>query len=248
VLFAGPAFAADVAVKPDERVFSWRGYYLGLYAGYSWGGADTTGTLDPNNPFGSDAPNAQSAYNANMSPRLKPAGFAGGGTVGANWQAGALVWGVEGDFGAFNLSGSATTSVTPQGVHSPLTSGTTVSADWLATVRGRVGWAFDRSLIYLTGGAAFTSTGFGQTNTYATLGPLGVESFSVSNLRAGVAAGAGWEYAFAPNWSGKVEYLHLDFGTLTGSGVLAVQPVNVAHSTTFTADVARLGINYRFGP
>jgi outer membrane immunogenic protein len=246
VLFAGPAFAADPVTKPvyKEAPFGWAGFYLGGYAGYAWGSADATGTLDPNNPFGNNAPSAQPAYNANMSPGLKPTGFTGGGTIGANWQAGAVVWGVEGDFGAFSLSNSATASVTPPG-HVNLTSNTTVSADWLGTARGRIGLAFDRSLIYATAGAAFTNPGFRQTNTFAT---LGVEDFSASGIRAGWAAGAGWEYMFAPNWSGKIEYLHLDFGTLTGVGVLAAQSVNVTHATTFTADIVRAGINYRFAP
>jgi len=157
------------------------------------------------------------------------------------------VWGVEGDFGAFGLSDSTTTSVAPPG-HVSLTSSTRVSADWLGTVRGRIGWAFERSLIYTTAGAAFANPSFQQTNTFASLGPAGIETFSTSNIRAGWAAGAGWEYMFAPNWSGKIEYLHLDFGTLTGVGVVPVEPVNITHVTTFTADVARAGINYRFAP
>jgi outer membrane immunogenic protein len=249
VLLAGPAFAADPVTKPayKEPVFSWTGLYLGGYAGYALGSADTTGTLDPSSPFGNDAPAAQPAYNANMSPRLKPGGFTGGGMVGANWQTGAIVWGVEGDFGAFNLSGSAPTSVTPPG-HVNLTSSTAVSADWLGTVRGRVGGAVDRSLLYATAGAAFTNLGFRQANTYATLGPAGVETFSMSNARVGLAGGAGWEYMFAPNWSGKIEYLHLAFGTLIGAGFIPTQPVSVTHSTTFTADVVRAGVNYRFAP
>jgi outer membrane immunogenic protein len=248
-LFAGPAFAADVVTKPvyKEPLFSWAGFYLGGYAGYAWGRADATGTLDPSNPFGNGAPTAQPAYNANMSPSLKLNGFTGGGAIGANWQTGAFVWGVEGDFGAFNLSGSATTSVTPPG-HMNLTSNTTVSADWLGTARVRMGLSFDRSLIYATAGAAFANPGFRQTNTYATLGPAGVENISISGVRAGWAAGAGWEYMFASNWSGKIDYLHVDFGTLTGISVIPVQTVNVTHTTAFTADVVRAGINYRFAP
>lgn len=247
VLFGGAALAADVGTRPgsQERVFGWSGFYLGGHAGYAAGKADTAGTLDPNNPFGNSAPAAQPAYNANMSPSLKPNGFAGGGTAGANWQKGALVWGLEGDFGAFGLSRSATTSVTPPG-HVGLTSSTSVSADWLGTVRGRVGFAFGHSLLYATAGAAFTDLRSGQTSTYATLGPRGVENFSAANLRTGVAAGGGWEYMLLPDWSGKIEYLHLDFGTLSGAGSIPIQSVNVTHATTVTADVVRAGVNYRF--
>ncbi len=248
-LSAGPALAADLETKP---AFSWTGLYVGGFAGYAGSRAGTTGTLDPNSPFGNGTPVAQPAYNANMSPGLKSSGFTGGGAVGANWQAAnwhldAAVFGAEADFGAFRFSGSATASVTPPG-HVNLTSSTSAGADWLGTVRWRFGWALDRSLIYGTVGAAFTNLGSRQTNTYAALGPAGVEAFSISNVRLGLAAGAGWEYMFAPNWSGKIEYLHLDFQTLNGVGVLPIQPVNVSHATAFTADVVRAGINYRFAP
>jgi outer membrane immunogenic protein len=244
VLSAGPALAADLVAKPT---FSWTGLYVGGFAGYARSSADATGTLDPNNPFGNSAPVAQPAYNANMSPGLKSSGFTGGGAVGANWQIDAAVFGAEGDFGAFRFLGSATTSATPLG-HVNLTSSTSANADWLGTVRWRFGWAIGHSLIYGTVGAAFTNLGSRQTNTYATLGPAGVEAFSISNVRLGVAAGAGWEYMFAPNWSGKIEYLHLDFETLNGAGVVPIQSVNVTHATTFTSEVVRAGINYRFAP
>jgi outer membrane immunogenic protein len=247
LLFGGPAFAADAAITPATPAFSWTGFYAGGYAGYGWGSVNASGTIDPSSGFGNSAPAAQPAYNANMSPSLKSRGFTGGGTVGANWQMGVFVLGLEGDFGAFDFSDSATTSVTPPG-HVRLTSDTKVSADWLGTVRGRLGWSFARSLIYATGGVAFTNLSFRQVNGYVIGSPGDTESFSISNVATGLAAGAGWEYAFAPNWSGKVEYLHLDFGTVSGTGVIPVQPVNVQHSIDLTADVVRAGINYKFGP
>jgi outer membrane immunogenic protein len=251
LLFASSALAADLGVPVKApaamplMALNWAGFYIGGYAGYGWGNSDTTGTLDPNSAFGNAPPVAQPAYNANMSPSLKPAGFTGGGTIGVNQQTGAVVWGIEGDFGAFHLSDSATTSVTPPG-HVNLTSVTTVNTDWLGTVRGRLGWAFGSSLIYGTGGVAFTNLNFHQVNSYAIGLPGSVEDFSISDVKAGWTVGAGLEHMFAPKWSAKIEYLYMDFGSVNGTGVVPVQPVNVAHSANLTANVVRAGINFHF--
>ncbi len=230
---------------------NWTGIYFGGYAGYAWGSSNTLGTLDPNSAFGNGAPVAQPAYNANMSPALNPDGFSGGGTIGYNWQVGRVVLGAEGEFGAFNLRDSAVTSVTPTG-HVNLTSATQVDTDWAGTLRARLGWSFDRALIFATGGAAFTDVHFRQTNTYAGLGPTGVEDVSLSANKTGWTAGGGVEYMLSSNWlggswSGKIEYLHMDFGSISGTGVLPIQPVNVSHSADLKADVVHAGLNYHLG-
>jgi outer membrane immunogenic protein len=252
VLAAVPAMAADLSIAPlykappPLRVFSWTGCYIGGYAGYAWGHSDYAGTLDPNSAFGNGPPVAQPAYNDNMSGNFKSNGFTGGGTAGCQSQAGFAVFGVEGDAGAFRLRGSNIASVTPPG-HVNLTSTTDISASWIATVRGRVGVAFDRSLFYVTGGAAFTNMNFNQVNAYAIGAPGSTEFVSLLNNRTGWAAGVGWEYAFYGPWSAKFEYLHVDFGSVTGTFVVPVQPVNVFHSVNLKADMVRFGINYRFG-
>jgi outer membrane immunogenic protein len=243
LVIAGPAMAADVAAPAPA--FTWTGIYIGGYGGYGWGHSGVTGTLDPNSGFGWSGTNTQPAYNATLSPGLRPGGFTGGGTIGANWQAGVFVLGLEGDFGAFNLSDAVTAAVRPQS-HAALTSNTTVRADWLATVRGRIGWAAGQWLPYVTAGAAFANSSFKQVNSYAIESSGGIENFSAANLRVGWVAGAGLEYAFTPNWSAKIEYLHLDFGTSAATGIIPVQSVNVSHAADFTSDVVRAGINYKF--
>jgi outer membrane immunogenic protein len=254
--FGAAASAADLGTRPEPvytkapmmaPALSWTGFYIGGNAGYGWGDSETTGTLDPNSAFGNAAPVAQPAYNANMSPGLKPKGFAGGATVGANWQMGMLVLGAEGDFGAFHLSDTANTSVTPTG-HVNLSSATTVNTDWLATARARVGWAFDRSLLYATGGLAATDLKFHQVNTYAGLGPTGVEDISLSSTKTGWTVGAGWEYMLNRNWTVKAEYLYMDFGSISGTGTVPIQPVTVAHTADLVANVVRGGVNFKFGP
>jgi outer membrane immunogenic protein len=245
------AIAADMPLKappPPVPVCVWCGFYIGGYAGYGWGRSDTLGTLDPLSPFGNAPPVAQPAYNANMSPGLRPTGFTGGGTAGYNWQKGQFVFGIEGDFGAFDLRETVSTTVTPPG-HVNLVSLTNVHTDWVGTIRGRVGVATPSSmaLFYVTGGAAFTNLNFSQVNTYAIGLPGSVENFAVSNTRTGWTAGAGIEYMFAKNVSAKVEYLHFDFGTISGVGVVPIQAVNVAHSANFTADTVRVGVNWKLG-
>jgi outer membrane immunogenic protein len=257
VALASAASAADMYRAPDAVGYkdgpayvsvNWSGVYFGGYAGYGWGRSDTRGTLDPNSIFGSGAPNAQPAYNANMSPNLSPDGFSGGGTVGYNWQTGRIVFGAEAEFGALNLRDAATTSVTPTN-HVNLTSFTKADTDWAATLRGRLGWSADRALFFATGGAAFRNFHLHQTNTYA---GLLIEDVSISGHQTGWTAGGGVEYMLSSNWlggswSGKIEYLHMDFGTISGTDVIPIGPVNVSHSANLTVDVVHAGLNYHVG-
>jgi len=146
-----------------------------------------------------------------------------GGTVGFNWQTGQVVLGIEGDADWSGVSGT-TSTLCPVGC--------TTRNDWLGTVRGRVGYAFDRFLPYVTGGLAAgdihaTTPGFaGATQT---------------NL--GWTIGAGMEVVIAGNWSAKAEYLHVDLGSFNcGLACGLVTPDNVS----FRANLARGGVNYKF--
>jgi outer membrane immunogenic protein len=146
-----------------------------------------------------------------------------GGTVGFNWQTGQVVLGIEGDVDWSGVSGT-TSTLCPAGCMT--------RNDWLGTVRGRVGYAFDRFLPYITGGLAAgdiraTTPGFaGATQT---------------NL--GWTIGAGMEVAIAGNWSAKAEYLHVDLGSFNcGLGCGLVTPDNVS----FRANLVRGGVNYKF--
>lgn len=137
-------------------------------------------------------------------------GFLGGVQAGYNWQVGQVVFGLETDIQASNIE-------------SP-----NFTLDYFGTIRARLGFAMDQFLVYGTGGFAYGS------GSYEVLG------LTNSQTQTGWTIGAGGEYAFAPNWSARVEYLYVDLGsqnfdTITG-------PVDVGTD----ANIVRLGVNYRF--
>ncbi len=234
---------------------------------------------------------SKAAIDSTQSPALSPEGFDVGGTAGYNWQRGRLVFGVEGSFGAFHPNDSATRSTSsvaftpypalpqqltgPAGAAIPLvlnqnyvTSVTTVDADWLATLRGRLGYATGQTLFYGTGGVAFTSINLQQRNVYANGGTIlvqatantvtnpavspnfGNENTSVSSTVTGWTAGGGVEMKIGGNWTGKLEYLHLDFGDISTRGTVyspggaAVATVN--HTADLKNEVIQAGLNYHF--
>lgn len=151
-------------------------------------------------------------------------GFVGGGQIGYNWQGigSPLVLGLEADIQGADIDQSETIGA--------VTGTTRVKA--FGTVRGRIGYAFDRAMIYATGGWAYTRTSLDLT------GPGG--SISSSDWSSGWALGGGLEYAFMGPWSAKLEYLHVDSGdvTLTLAGV----PI----TGNYDLNVVRAGLNYRF--
>lgn len=253
----GNAMAADMAVKAPPPVvadvFTWTGFYVGGNAGYAWGRAAINGVETvPIPPF--LAVDSAAISNA-ASPRIKPDGFTGGVQAGYNWQVNSTVLGLEADFESFRMRASTTgtfpfPSTLPGGAIGPPTSFFTptssVSTDWLFTGRGRLGWANDHWLLYATGGVAVTNLSVNQS--IVQLAPF-VFNTNASDTRVGWTVGAGFEYAFARNWSVKGEYLYLDFGKLNGVGVLTPAFAGFAYSNSphLTANIARVGVNYRFG-
>jgi len=156
---------------------------------------------------------------------LKANGFLLGGTVGGNYQFGNFVVGIEGDGDWSNLDGTSTTTCV----------GCETKSTWLATVRGRAGYAWDRVLFYGTAGGAFGNVQSGPIS-----GPFN------SATQAGWTAGAGVEAAFAPNWTAKVEYLYVDFSGLSCSGDGVITGCGTGNSVTLTENLVRAGVNYKF--
>ncbi len=145
-----PAKAADMPVKyvAPAPVFTWTGCYVGVHIGYKWGtskqtyGGTRAGVPDAFLPVGFDV---TGDYNVN--------GPVGGGQGGCNYQTGTWVWGVEVDGAWSSASGQAnpTQGAIDAGANPELVF--TTNERWLATARGRLGWAADRWMWYVTGGA-----------------------------------------------------------------------------------------------
>jgi len=207
---AVPAQAADlprpVYKAPPAYIpayFSWTGFYIGLNAGYGWARlTDTAGAS------------------------VDPKGFIGGGQIGYNWQVSSFVLGVEADFQGSGQKESFT-GVTAFGL-------TTASfrERYFGTVRARVGYAWDRALLYVTGGYAWQNIGIDITAGGATV--------SDDTTKGGWAVGGGLEYAFAGPWSAAVEYLYLDTGTRD------VTLLGITDSIRTRNNIVRAKINYRF--
>jgi outer membrane immunogenic protein len=206
-------------------VFTWTGLYAGLNAGYAFRTGSSAYT-DPT--YGTVTGGSQGG------------GFAGGGQIGYNYQftpGSGFVVGFETDIqgASFAKADAAYLGSTPYYSVRP-------SLDYFGTVRGRVGYAFDRVLVYGTGGFAY---GGGARSSYAAAYPYAVPGTD----RTGYAAGGGIEYAFTEKLSAKVEalYLHLDRGFSGAAYYNASVPAYYgAGKQNSDFGLVRAGVNYRF--
>jgi iron complex outermembrane receptor protein len=225
----GPAFAdpsppvvtkaAPVAwTETTSLAVNWTGIYLGLNGGFSFGASNWTDSVT-----------------GGSSGNFGTSGFVFGGTVGANYQVGSLVFGVEADGDWADASGFGTFTA------SALCTGACfTTSSWLSTVRGRAGYAFDRFFVYGTGGAAFGNVRANFSNDPVT-----------SSIEAGWTVGAGVEVAFARNWSAKAEYLFVNLADESCTTNCAIAdasgtPVIPNVAVKFNESIVRGGINYRF--
>jgi outer membrane immunogenic protein len=239
-----PAKAPPIAPPP---AWSWTGFYIGAHAGYGFSGdnsIDTTGQAPPNvaNILGGARPGSVS---------LDRDGFVGGGQIGYNWQfAPNWLLGIEADISYTDFRNSATVITLPLAGPGTLANTFSSRMDYLGTVRGRLGYVFDRTLIYATGGLAYGDV----RNSVDFFGPAGQVQFtgSSSSLETGYTVGGGIEHAFLPNWTVKGEYLYYDLGKSTVN--VAVVPGSggggTGYNSTFKNDghIGRIGLNYKFGP
>jgi outer membrane immunogenic protein len=206
----GTAAAADLPPRPAPAPYYKAPVavpvynWTGFYIGINGGGG-----------FGRSQWDSTSGFNTS--------GGLVGGTVGYNYQFGKGVVGLEGDIDWADINGTTNTAC-------PF--GCKTSDHWLSTVRGRLGYAADRFMPFVTGGAAFgdiraSTPGFAGAN----------------NTNAGWTVGAGLEFAIAGNWTAKAEYLYVNLGKFNcGISCGAMVTDNVS----FTTNLVRAGVNYRF--
>jgi len=168
---------------------------------------------------------------------VDPSGWLAGGQIGAQYQAGSWVFGIEMDASWANLTGNANCSSAVIAI--PLTANCSAKADALGTVAGRLGIALDRLLLYGKGGAAWISDKYRVTSS--------VLNFDSSETRWGWIVGAGAEYSFTDNWSAKIEYNYIDFSTRTVEFTDTTDQINLNSNIRQRVQVVKTGINYRFG-
>lgn len=206
VTVMGSANAADIQRRQAmpakapmyvQQAYNWTGSYIGINGGAGWGSSDFSSPL------------ATSSF--------RTSGGLVGGTIGYNWQANQTVFGLEGDLDWSNIRGSSACGV-----------GRTCETrnDWMGTVRGRIGYAFDRFMPYVTGGLAVGNV----KNSVTGLSDN-------SNTKAGYALGAGVEAALSGPWTAKVEYLYADLGRTSAP---------LGSDARFNTNLVRGGLNYRF--
>ncbi|HEY1152963.1 MAG TPA: outer membrane protein [Pseudolabrys sp.] len=225
LLSTAAATAADLPRKaPMQPVaaavpFTWTGVYVGGHIGYGWANSRWT-----------DLTSGESVSVRNN-------GVLGGGQIGFNYQIGSWVLGLEADYTASGIKGASSVVIDPtDGDRSTLNP----HLRWTSLVTGRLGYAFDRYLAYVKGGIAFGDIRYSFSNL--TTGQSGSNTIR----RTGWTLGGGVEAALDRNWSLRLEYDYVQFGSKTTAlpdedG--GIQPVNSRHQS----HQLRLGVNYRFG-
>jgi outer membrane immunogenic protein len=226
------ASAADLSVRAPAAMpvkapvlapapFTWTGFYVGGTVGGMW--VTTKAAFsDP----------VSGSYFGNLD--TNGSGITGGVTAGFNYQMNSIVLGIEADYSFANISKSTNTTV--NGYSYSLTGNNTIK-NW-GTLRGRLGVAFDRTLVYVTGGLAFAEVN-DFSNFYEPTVSACTASFS--QTRAGWTIGGGVEYAFTNNITAKLEGLYVDLGSTT-----VASPLGCTTSFKNTFAVGRAGLNFKF--
>jgi outer membrane immunogenic protein len=232
-----PAVAADMPLKAVQTAKfdpAWAGFYAGVNLGVI-ADQSSQSTFVPTTAF----TNYCWLSDCTFSNKQKSTGILGGLQIGYNFQSGKIVYGVEADIDLSSARKTVNgTYLAPFGFMGPSTAQTGVRA--LGTARLRIGYAFDRSLVYATGGLAYAK----MANAYQ-----GGPTFSneTAGWRTGYALGGGWEYSLTQNWSVKAEGLYYDLGrkdyvSIAPGGLFSAAAI----SERMTGVVGRLGVNYFF--
>jgi outer membrane immunogenic protein len=234
-VYVAPAPARGVYKAPVAAVaYTWSGLYIGGNVGLSVARNPTTAPIT--DPLGAGPLQNSQVY-------LSPSGFVGGGQIGFNWQAAPnVVWGVEADFQG---SGQKDTKTCLDACEPPaggsLLEPITQKIPWFGTLRARLGLSNGPTLFYATGGWA---SGKVTTDIVLAEPPAGTVAGSFSQTKSGWVVGGGIESRLWGNWTGKLEYLYMDLGTVSGSTPSAGG--NIAGFSSDVRDhIVRVGLNYK---
>jgi outer membrane immunogenic protein len=253
---SGSAQAADLPLKAAPAAvpapgFDWSGIYIGGHIGGGWATNDLS---DP----GLSGLFAITGLNIPVVQTVDSSGFLGGVQAGWNYQVGRLVLGTEVDFSWADVNGTntATFGIVGAGPGGPVFNrALTANTDWTATSTVRLGYAHDRWMFYSKAGAAFAHTKY-ASNWTASAGGASAAVFSGTGAQTAVGwtVGFGAEWAFWNNWSAKLEYNFMDFGskTATINGVIGPGVINAPASFGLvneqTISEVKFGVNYKIMP
>ncbi len=240
---SGAAFAAEPTPTPPPPPYNWSGVYLGGQIGYAWGtdNVSWTGTDYNLNPAAGSFGEGQQ-------------GVIGGARVGYNFQPNSwFVAGIEASVDGTSLSKNVTTPVAD---FAGVTFGSLAASSNAAvqgSIRGRLGIAWDRLLIFGTGGAAVTSFNSTYADTSGFFTGVPGTNETLSYTRAGFTFGGGIEYAITDNWSVQAEYRHSNFGHISDypftnpQAAAGLPPGGYFVAQHYlTEDQVQLGFAYRF--
>jgi outer membrane immunogenic protein len=241
-----PAVAADFGVAPRAVHYvagtNWTGCHVGGMVGDEWGTTNGWRTTSATTLGLTGGPTT--FPNTPLSPSYNMTGFTGGAYAGCDYQFGAWVVGVEGDWSSMNKAGQAfdlppfTTSFVQQSTE-----------HWVATARARLGYAVDKWLLYVTGGAAWARIDTAEWNI---LQPL-QSAINDSNRVTGWTVGGGIEYDLRYGWSVRTEYLYVQLPSFTtftpgsGTGLTTNTSFTNVSVGRMTNNILRLGLTYKFG-
>jgi outer membrane immunogenic protein len=229
IALTAAANAADLVPAPAGVGFkdapytgvTWNGLYLGVNGGYAW-----------------DASSIGSKLGSPLD--ISPEGGFGGGQIGYNVQRGNIVFGVEADFQGADVTDSKSLGI------GPATLEFKSNLDWFGTVRGRLGYAFDSTLVYATGGFAYGH--ITDENNFIAPNPCPIappgrcipsSSQKFETDASGYVLGGGVEHKFNPSWSVKAEYQYIDLGQNSHWATLTKED--------YAINTVRVGLNYHIG-
>jgi outer membrane immunogenic protein len=250
--------AADMPLKapPPVVYYSWTGCYVGAHVGGKSSRADVT----YGNTLGLGAGGVVPVTGAAVTDPIYMSGALGGGQIGCQYQfAGGWLIGVEGDGSWTQSDGQGTVfagipAVGAIPAFAPGSYRAQVTEHWMATARARLGYAWDKWMFFVTGGAAWAGVrttafnGAAPPGGFVLAGNFGIAPLSEQTL-SGWTVGFGGEYALGYGWSIKGEYLYMDFNNNNNNNAFfgtTIAPIFSEYRVHLRQSVARFGLNYKF--
>lgn len=233
-VFLQASYRAEDCIKPCmfTQPVNWNGIFVGGHVGGGWN------TIHVSNPFGSTLSPENLVNVAGFGNEIHSTGPLGGGNIFINWQKGCFVYGIGSRISVSDLRGENTLFSGLGGINGQATT------NYIGTLVGRLGTAFNRSLFYINGGAAVVNSTYdlnGNTNILN----LGAENLTVTQW--GWTVGTGIEYALTNHWTTSFEYNYIAAPD-NGLRFSAINTVNNQRIYFKQAmNLFTLNVNYRLG-